>query len=90
MKLSLIIPCFNEQESVPLFYQEAIHVLAGMDCEYEMLFINDGSTDGTLRVLKQLAETDPHVIYFSFSRNFGKECKYDCQKPGNNRAGPCR
>ena len=73
MKLSLIIPCFNEQESVPLFYQEAIHVLAGMDCEYEMLFINDGSTDGTLRVLKQLAETDPHVIYFSFSRNFGKE-----------------
>ena len=73
MKLSLIIPCYNEQEAVPLFYQEAIHVLTGMDCEYEMLFINDGSTDGTLRVLKQLAETDPHVIYFSFSRNFGKE-----------------
>lgn len=73
MKLSLIIPCYNEQEAVPLFYQEAIHVLTGMDCEYEMLFINDGSTDETLKVLKQLAETDPHVLYFSFSRNFGKE-----------------
>ena len=73
MKLSLIIPCYNEQEAVPLFYQEAIHVLTGMNCEYEMLFINDGSTDETLKVLKQLAETDPHVLYFSFSRNFGKE-----------------
>ena len=73
MKLSLIIPCFNEQDAVPLFYQEAIHVLTGMNCEYEMLFINDGSTDETLKVLKQLAETDPHVLYFSFSRNFGKE-----------------
>ena len=73
MKLSLIIPCFNEQDAVPLFYQEAIHVLTGMNCEYEMLFINDGSTDETLKVLKQLAEADAHVLYFSFSRNFGKE-----------------
>ena len=71
--ISLIIPCFNEEESLPLFYQEASSVLSKMDCDYEFIFVNDGSRDRTLEILKELSEKDPHVIYLSFSRNFGKE-----------------
>ena len=73
MLLSLIVPCYNEQEALPLFYREATAVLASMDCDYQLLFINDGSRDGTLAVMKELAAADPRVLYFSFSRNFGKE-----------------
>lgn len=73
MLLSLIIPCYNEEQALPLFYEETSRVLAEMDCECEMLFINDGSRDGTLSVLKTLAERDERVRYLSFSRNFGKE-----------------
>lgn len=71
--ISLIIPCFNEEESLPLFYPEASSVLSKMDCDYEFIFVNDGSRDRTLEILKELSEKDPHVIYLSFSRNFGKE-----------------
>lgn len=71
--ITLIIPCYNEEESIPLFYQEASRVLAGMDCDHEFLFINDGSSDRTLDILKELAKTDQTVKYLSFSRNFGKE-----------------
>lgn len=71
--ITLIIPCYNEEESIPLFYQETSHVLTGMDCDHEFLFINDGSSDKTLDILKELAETDETVKYLSFSRNFGKE-----------------
>ncbi len=71
--ISLIIPCFNEEESLPLFYPEASSVLSKMDCDYEFIFVNDGSRDRTLEILKELSGKDPHVIYLSFSRNFGKE-----------------
>ena len=71
--ISLIIPCFNEEESLPLFYPEATSVLRQMNCDYELIFVNDGSRDRTLAILKELSEKDPHVIYLSFSRNFGKE-----------------
>mgnify|MGYP000647596253 CR=1 FL=1 len=71
--ISLIIPCFNEEESLPLFYPEATSVLQKMNCDYELIFVNDGSRDRTLAILKELSEKDPHVIYLSFSRNFGKE-----------------
>lgn len=71
--LSIIVPCYNEQESVPLFYHEITEVLSQMPCSYELIFINDGSRDGTLEELKELAEKDCHVYYLSFSRNFGKE-----------------
>lgn len=71
--ISLIVPCYNEQEALPIFYEESTKVLAGMDCEYEFLFVNDGSKDATLSILKGLAEKDEHVTYLSFSRNFGKE-----------------
>lgn len=73
MKLTIIVPCYNEQEALPLFYQEVTKVLKTMDCEYDLLFVNDGSRDGTLDVMRGLAKQDSHVTYLSFSRNFGKE-----------------
>lgn len=73
MKISLIIPCYNEQESIPIFYKETTEVLKKMGCEYELLFVNDGSKDETLPILRKLASGDTHVLYLSFSRNFGKE-----------------
>ena len=73
MKLSLIVPCYNEQDMLPIFYKETTGVLSEMGCSYELLFVDDGSTDSTLEILKKLAEEDGHVLYLSFSRNFGKE-----------------
>ncbi len=71
--LTIIIPCFNEEESIPYFYREASRVLWGMGCSYELIFIDDGSTDRTLTLLKELAASDCHVRFLSFSKNFGKE-----------------
>ena len=73
MLLSLIVPCYNEQEALPLFYRETTSVLREMDCDYELILVNDGSKDKTLSVMKGLAAADPCVFYYSFSRNFGKE-----------------
>ena len=74
MLLSIIVPCYNEEEAAPLFYKETTRVMTTMpDFDYEILFVSDGSTDGTLDVLKDLAQKDPRVLYLSFSRNFGKE-----------------
>lgn len=74
MKLSIIVPCYNEAESLPLFYKETQKVVATMDVEAEYLFVNDGSSDQTLTVIKELYDADPkQVRYLSFSRNFGKE-----------------
>ena len=72
-KCTIIVPCYNEQEALPFFYKETTDVLLQMGCDYELLFVNDGSGDRTLDILKEYAEKDPHVIYLSFSRNFGKE-----------------
>lgn len=71
--ISIIVPCYNEEESLPVFYEEVTRVLTGMGRPYELLFVNDGSTDGTLELMKKLAQKDSNVVYFSFSRNFGKE-----------------
>lgn len=71
--ISIIIPCFNEEEALSYFYPEICKVLDSMREDYELLFVNDGSTDGTLDALKRYAEKDKHVVYLSFSRNFGKE-----------------
>ena len=73
MKISVIVPCYNEQESVGLFYKEMTRVAEGMDNEFEFIFVNDGSKDKTLEILKELAQQDDRVTYVSFSRNFGKE-----------------
>ena len=73
MLLSLVVPCYNEQDALPIFYREVTEVLSSMDCGYELVLINDGSRDNPLSIMRELAASDPHVLYFSFSRNFGKE-----------------
>ena len=72
-KISIIVPCYNEQEALPFFYEEIIRVFSEMEYEYEVLFINDGSKDDTLKLLQEFASKNENIKYFSFSRNFGKE-----------------
>ena len=72
--VSLIIPCYNEEESLDYLYAALAEVSAGLpQYRFEFLFVNDGSRDGTLDKLKALAQADARVMYYSFSRNFGKE-----------------
>ena len=74
MKISLIVPCYNEEESLHPFYQELNRVAGDMsDYDFEFLFIDDGSSDNTLSILKDFAKSDERVKYISFSKNFGKE-----------------
>ena len=73
-KLTMVVPAYNEEEALPIFYAEASRVekeLPGVEIEY--LFIDDGSSDGTLEALRDLHKKDARVRYVSFSRNFGKE-----------------
>lgn len=75
-KLSVIVPCYNEEESVPLFYAETVKqdaFFASKGVELEFIFVNDGSRDKTVDVVKSLREKDTRVHLISFSRNFGKE-----------------
>ena len=73
-KISVIIPCFNEEASLPFYKEEILKVMQQMSSEeFELLFINDGSKDTTLHLLKQYAAEDDRFKYVSFSRNFGKE-----------------
>ncbi|MBE6503146.1 MAG: glycosyltransferase family 2 protein [Methanobrevibacter sp.] len=69
--LSIIVPCYNEEKTVEMFFDELQRTLSGVN--YEVLFINDGSQDSTQEKLKKLADSNPNVKYISFSRNFGKE-----------------
>ena len=72
--ITLIVPCYNEEESLPLFYKEIVKVAKKMkEVNFEFLFINDGSKDNTLDILRDLSKKDKRVRYASFSRNFGKE-----------------
>ena len=79
MKLvSVVVPCYNEQEVLPMFYDEITKTTDSMsqqfpELEFEYVFINDGSKDKTLEILRSLADKDKRVRYISFSRNFGKE-----------------
>ena len=73
-KISLIVPCYNEEEVLPILYDEVNAVTRVMkEQEFELLFVDDGSKDNTLAILKQLHEKDERVKIISFSRNFGKE-----------------
>ena len=69
----MIVPCYNEEEALPYFYEEVCRVVGELNYETELLFVNDGSKDNTLSVIKGFAEKDERVKYLSFSRNFGKE-----------------
>jgi glycosyltransferase involved in cell wall biosynthesis len=72
VKLSIVIPIFNEEENVALIYEEVKGVLNGMEVEHEILFIDDGSTDNSLNILKEIQNHDPSVIGISFRKNFGQ------------------
>ena len=76
-KLSCIIPCYNEEAALPYFLQEIRKVADNMSTtfqlDFEILFINDGSRDKTLQILRQAAQEDKRIRYISFARNFGKE-----------------
>ena len=69
--LSIVVPCYNEEESVEIFLREIQNVLKTKN--FEVIFINDGSADDTLKRIKDLADKNANVKYISFSRNFGKE-----------------
>lgn len=73
MKISVVVPCYNEQESIWIFYQEMDLVSKKMDYNFEFIFVNDGSKDDTLSIIKDVSMEDSRVKYVSFSRNFGKE-----------------
>ena len=72
-KCTIVVPCYNEEEAIPLFYEATNEALKDMPLEIEYLFVNDGSRDKTLDVLREISEKDARVHYVSFSRNFGKE-----------------
>lgn len=73
MLLSVIVPCFNEEESILFYYKEMQIIQNQIPLEFEYIFVDDGSSDETLNILRQLNETEENVHYYSFSRNFGKE-----------------
>src|SRR5690349_24815858 len=73
MRLSLVVPCYNEVEVISRFHQALSRELAGTGRSYEVVYVDDGSSDGTLDALVGLAAADESVRYLSFSRNFGKE-----------------
>lgn len=73
-KISILVPCYNEEKSLPLFYQEVKELTDNeRGYEWEILFVNDGSKDNTLSIIKALRVADPNVSYVNLSRNFGKE-----------------
>lgn len=72
--ISVVVPCYNEQGALPFYYDKMKEVMALLpELSFEIIIVDDGSTDGTLEVAKQLAKSDDRIRYISFSRNFGKE-----------------
>ncbi len=74
-RISVVIPCWNEEDAIPIYYAEMSQVMKtlGQEADFELIFVDDGSTDKTLKIIKGLNEKDPCCKYLSFSRNFGKE-----------------
>ena len=78
-KISVVVPCYNEAEALPILYDALAKIATEMTAyEFEFVLVNDGSKDGTLSVMKDLATKDERVKYYSFSRNFGKEAGLLC------------
>lgn len=72
--ISLVVPCYNEEEAIPLFYEAIKKQIKKMDyVDFEVIFVNDGSKDKTLEIIRDLSRKDKVIRYVSFSRNFGKE-----------------
>ena len=72
-KISIIVPCYNEEQAIPFFYDEITKIVEEMKNNFEFIFINDGSKDKTIEVIKEYSKKDKRVKYIHFSRNFGKE-----------------
>lgn len=72
-KISIIVPCYNEEEVLKIFYDKIVEVSEKVDAEFEYIFVDDGSQDKTLEILKEYSKKDKRVRFISFSRNFGKE-----------------
>ena len=71
--ISIIVPCYNEQEALPIFYKTIIPILNQLGPDYELILVDDGSKDNTAEIMRNLAKEDGNVKYVIFSRNFGKE-----------------
>ena len=71
--ISVIVPCWNEEETIPIYYEHMCPVMDAIDADCELIFVDDGSQDATLSEMKKLSEKDARCQYLSFSRNFGKE-----------------
>ena len=78
MKVSVVVPCYNEELSVERFYREATAVFSGQAFDYELIFVDDGSSDNTFLKLGELAKADAKVKVLSFSRNFGQQAAIIC------------
>ena len=89
-KISIIIPCFNEEEALPIYYTEMKKVMDTMkkQTDFELIFVDDGSSDRTYKIMKELHRKDGRCQYLSFSRNFGKEAAIyaGLQNAGGNYA----
>ena len=72
-KISVVVPCYNEEPTISLFYDEITKVSENMEVNFEYIFVDDGSKDKTMEILKELANKDKRVKYIKLSRNFGKE-----------------
>lgn len=73
MSITIIVPCYNEEKTIPAFYERINELKGEFGMEHEIIFVDDGSSNSTLEVLKELQKKDSRVEYISFSRNFGKE-----------------
>jgi glycosyltransferase involved in cell wall biosynthesis len=71
--LSVVVPCFNEENVLPVFFDEAIKICVSLNVQFEIIFVDDGSNDGTLNILRKISGHETKTHYISFSRNFGKE-----------------
>lgn len=77
-KVSFVVPVFNEEENIHEFYRRLTKVMAPLPYDYEILFIDDGSKDRTSQLVRELADQDPHVQGYVFSRNFGHQLALTC------------
>ena len=72
-KISIVVPCYNEEEAISIFYEKIIEISEKIDADFEYVFVDDGSNDSTLDKMRELGRKDDRVKFVSFSRNFGKE-----------------
>ncbi len=76
--LSLIVPVYNEEEVLPISYEKMNEAMANLGYRYEIIYVNDGSRDGSMKILRSIAKDNPHVKVRSFSRNFGHQTAVTC------------